>query len=333
MREATEAPVLQVEGLRTVFETPGGMVTAVSDMDLSVHAGETVAVVGESGSGKSAFAYSIIRLVQPPGRVAAGRILLGGRDILPMEEAAMRDIRGREMAMVFQEPSTSLNPLMPVGAQVAEAILLHEKGVTRAQARARTLDLLRLVGIPAPERRVDEYPHQLSGGMRQRIVIAMALACRPALLLADEPTTALDVTVQAQVLDLIDRLKAELGMGVVLITHDLGLVADHAQRVAVIYAGRKVEEGPAEEVLSDPAHPYTRALLACRPDPWQDAAQPLVEIPGVVPPPLARPPGCAFAPRCALAEPACQEVIPALDPIGPGRQVACLVASRERAAE
>ncbi|SHJ74832.1 oligopeptide transport system ATP-binding protein [Roseomonas rosea] len=325
-------PVLRVEGLRTVFETPRGTVTAVADMDLSVHAGETVAVVGESGSGKSAFAYSIIRLVQSPGRVAAGRVVLGGRDILPLDEDAMRDIRGREMAMVFQEPSTSLNPLMPVGAQIAESILLHEKGVTKAQARTRTLDLLRLVGIPAPERRVDEYPHQLSGGMRQRIVIAMALACRPALLLADEPTTALDVTVQAQVLDLIDGLKAELGMGVVLITHDLGLVADHAQRVAVVYAGRKVEEGPVEQVLADPTHPYTRALLACRPDPWQDVSEPLVEIPGVVPPPLALPPGCAFAPRCVRAEPACSEIRPTLDAIGPGRQVACLVASRERAA-
>ena len=328
----TGQPVLQVRGLSTVFETPRGRITAVADMDLTVHAGETVAVVGESGSGKSAFAYSIIRLVQAPGKVVGGHVVLGGRDILPLDEAAMRDIRGREMAMVFQEPSTSLNPLMPVGVQIAEAILLHEKGVTRTQARARTLDLLRLVGIPAPERRLDEYPHQLSGGMRQRIVIAIALACRPALLLADEPTTALDVTVQAQVLDLIDGLKAELGMGVVLITHDLGLVADHAQRVAVVYAGRKVEEGPVEAVLSDPAHPYTRALLACRPDPWQDVSEPLVEIPGVVPPPLALPPGCAFAPRCTRAEPACSETRPALDPIGPGRQVACLVASRERAA-
>ncbi|WP_160121851.1 ABC transporter ATP-binding protein [Rhodovarius lipocyclicus] len=322
--------VLRVTGLRTEFRTPRGVIAAVADMDLVVHGGETVAVVGESGSGKSAFAYSIMRLIDPPGRLAAGRIEIGGRDIMALDEPAMRQVRGREISMVFQEPSTSLNPLMPVGAQIAESILLHEAGVSAAQARARTLDLLRLVGIPAPERRIDEFPHQLSGGMRQRVVIAMALACRPALLLADEPTTALDVTVQAQVLDLIDRLKEELGMGVVLITHDLGLVAEHAQRVAVVYAGRKVEEGPAEQVLADPAHPYTAALLACRPDPWQESDAPLLEIPGVVPALAAMPPGCAFAPRCARAEPVCAETRPELEAVSAGRLVACHVARRER---
>ena len=322
--------VLRVTGLRTEFRTPRGVIAAVADMDLVVHGGETVAVVGESGSGKSAFAYSVMRLIDPPGRLAAGRIEIGGRDIMALDEPAMRQVRGREISMVFQEPSTSLNPLMPVGAQIAESILLHEAGVSAAQARARTLDLLRLVGIPAPERRIDEFPHQLSGGMRQRVVIAMALACRPALLLADEPTTALDVTVQAQVLDLIDRLKEELGMGVVLITHDLGLVAEHAQRVAVVYAGRKVEEGPAEQVLADPAHPYTAALLACRPDPWQESDAPLLEIPGVVPSLAAMPPGCAFAPRCARAEPVCAGTRPELEAVSAGRLVACHVARRER---
>jgi oligopeptide/dipeptide ABC transporter ATP-binding protein len=326
----TGPEVLRVTGLRTEFRTPRGVIAAVADMDLVVHAGETVAVVGESGSGKSAFAYSVMRLIDAPGRVAAGRVEVGGQDVMALDEPAMRQVRGRDMAMVFQEPSTSLNPLMPVGAQIAESITLHEAGVSRAEARARVLDLLRLVGIPAPERRIDEFPHQLSGGMRQRVVIAMALACRPSLLLADEPTTALDVTVQAQVLDLIDRLKEELGMGVVLITHDLGLVAEHAQRVAVVYAGRKVEEGPAHQVLADPAHPYTAALLACRPDPWQESDAPLTEIAGVVPQLWAMPPGCAFAPRCARAEPACTEARPELEALEAGRLVACHVARRER---
>ncbi|WP_299453470.1 ABC transporter ATP-binding protein [uncultured Pigmentiphaga sp.] len=327
-----DMPVLQVEGLRTIFDTAAGPLVAVDGMDLVVRAGETVAVVGESGSGKSALAYSIIRLVQPPGRIAAGRILLRGRDILPLPEAEMRALRGRDLAMVFQEPSTSLNPLMPVGEQVAEAILLHESGISRREARERALDLFRLVGIPAPERRLDEYPHQLSGGMRQRVVIAMALACHPALLLADEPTTALDVTVQAQVLDLIGDLKRRFGMGVLLITHDLGLVADHAERVAVVYAGRKVEEGPTKAVLADPSHPYTRALLLCRPDPWRAADEPLVEIPGVVPPATELPAGCAFAPRCPIAELACTQRRPELTSVGPGRVAACHVAARRREA-
>jgi len=314
--------ILEIVGLTSVFDTKSGPAAAVDGVDLVLRRGETLAVVGESGSGKSALALSVMRLLRWPGRVVAGSVRLNGRDLMALDERSMQAVRGRELAMVFQEPSTSLNPLMPVGAQVAEPLSEHGIATGRA-AWDRAVALLRRVGIPAAEARALDYPHQLSGGMRQRVAIAMALACGPAVLLADEPTTALDVTVQAQVLHLLDTLKLEFGMGVVLITHDLGVVADHAQHVAVMYAGRLVETGPAEAVIGHPLHPYTRGLLACRPRPTLDGARmPLLEIGGMVPALTALPPGCAFADRCAHVQPACRIAVPRLEALGVV-QVAC----------
>ncbi len=322
------APLLALEGLTAVFDTKAGQVRAVDGIDLVLQRGTTVALVGESGSGKSALALAILQLLRPPGRILSGGVRLAGRDLMRLSEHEMREVRGKEIGIIFQEPATSLNPLMPVGRQIAEAITEHED-VARETADSRAVALLRHVGIPAPEQRFRDYPHQLSGGMRQRIAIAMAIACRPAVLLADEPTTALDVTVQAQVLALLDLLKAEFGLGVLLITHDLGVVADHAQSVAVMYAGRIVEQGTTDQVIGNPMHPYTQGLLACRPRfGGTEAGRPLPEIAGTVPPLHALPPGCAFAARCAKAEPACRETRPLLLPIE-GRRVACLVAQRD----
>ncbi len=327
MRTSDEI-VLDVRGLTTVFEVPNARIAAVDDVSLTVRRGETLAIVGESGSGKSVLAFSIMGLVSRPGRIVAGQILLSGRDLAALDEEALRTVRGRDLAIIFQEPSTSLNPLMTVGRQVAEAILEHEPETPYEAAMERVVERFRLVGIPAPELRVHEYPHQLSGGMRQRVMIAMALACGPALLLADEPTTALDVTVQAQVLNLIDNLKARFGMAVVLITHDLGIVADYANRVAVMYAGRKVEEGPTVTILTRPAHPYTQALLACRPDVLRALeGKPLLEIPGVVPPLDRLPAGCAFADRCSRVQDICWTRPPELTDMAPGHRAACFVAA------
>lgn len=321
-------PLLTLERLTAVFDTKVGAVRAVDNVDLVLRQGETVALVGESGSGKSALAMAALRLLRPPGRIAGGAVRLAGRDLVALPERDMRRVRGKEIAIVFQEPATSLNPLMVVGRQIAEAITEHED-VCYADAKARTIVLLRHVGIPAPEQRFGDYPHQMSGGMRQRVAIAMALACRPAVLLADEPTTALDVTVQAQVLALLERLKMESGMGVLLITHDLGIVADHAQSVAVMYAGRIVEQGRADQVIGHPLHPYTQGLLACRPQfGAAEAGQPLPEIAGTVPSLTSLPSGCTFAARCVRAEPDCYVTRPSLMPIG-DRRVACLVAQRE----
>jgi oligopeptide/dipeptide ABC transporter ATP-binding protein len=321
---SSDDKVLEVRGLTTEFVLSASRFTAVNDVSLEVRRGETLAIVGESGSGKSMLAFSIMGLVDRPGRISAGEILLSGRNLAQLDDEEMRHVRGRDLSIIFQEPSTSLNPLMNVGRQVAEAILEHERDVTSAQATSRVVDLFRLVGIPAPELRVRDYPHQLSGGMRQRVMIAMALACRPALLLADEPTTALDVTVQAQVLALIDDLQAKFGMGVILITHDLGVVADHADRVMVMYAGSKVEEGTIVEILDRPAHPYTRALLACRPDISRalDGAE-LIEIPGVVPSLDRLPPGCAFADRCRYVQGVCRSEKPPFTEVGGGHSAAC----------
>ncbi|HUA76075.1 MAG TPA: ABC transporter ATP-binding protein [Acetobacteraceae bacterium] len=327
----TETPLLRVEGLRTIFRTPEGEARAVDGISFDLHRGETLALVGESGSGKSVTSLSIMRLFpEPPGRIAGGRILFRSRngivsDLARAGERQMRALRGAEIGMIFQEPMTSLNPLLTIGEQVAEGLRRHA-GLGRREAAARAVALLARVGIAASERRAHDYPHQFSGGMRQRAMIAIALACSPSLLIADEPTTALDVTIQGQILALIRSLQAEIGMGVLFVTHDLGVVAEVADRVAVMYAGRIVETGPVRALFARPRHPYTRALLASLPriEPDETREAELQPIPGQVPSPLALPPGCAFAARCPLARPICEETLPALTATGEGGLVACV---------
>ena len=315
------APLLQVDGLRTHFDTLAGRVRSVDGVSFTVNAGETLGIVGESSCGKSVTALSILRLVPtPPGR-HAGAVRYRGVDLLALSEPQMRRIRGNRISMIFQEPMTSLNPVMTVGAQIAESVRQHQR-VSRAEAMARAVEMIRLVQIPEPARRANEYPHQLSGGMRQRVMIALALACRPELLIADEPTTALDVTIQAQILDLVKRLQQELGMGVIMITHDLGVVAESCDRVVVMYAGRKVEEAPVVELFDRPLHPYTRALMASMPAMNTRAAR-LTEIPGMVPSPHELGAGCAFAARCTFAREQCRQAMPALADQGGGHAVAC----------
>ena len=325
----TGAPLLAVSGLRTSFRTPNGDFAAVDGVDLAVPRGRTLGIVGESGCGKSVLSLSVMGLVPRPGRIAAGQVLLEGQDLLTLKPAAMRHIRGGEVAMIFQEPMTSLNPVHPIGAQITEAMRAHDPGAT--DLRARAIAALARVRIPAPERRFEEYPHQLSGGMRQRVMIAMALACAPKLLIADEPTTALDVTVQAQILDLLRDLQAETGMSIILITHDLGVVAEMADEVAVMYAGRVVERAAARDLFEDPQHPYTLGLLGSVPRLDEDRPR-LLAIEGTVPPPFALPPGCRFAPRCPFAVAACEAAPPPLREISPGHHVACLRAPVELAA-
>ncbi len=327
MSEALPAEtVLDVKNLQTVFFTNSGLFRAVDDVSFAVRRGETLAIVGESGCGKSVSALSIMRLVpDPPGRIVGGSVMLEGTDLLKLDDAAMRGIRGNRISMIFQEPMTSLNPVMRIGDQIIEAVRLHQK-VSSKEAWKQAVDMLRLVRIPEPERRAHEYPHQLSGGMRQRAMIAMALACRPALLIADEPTTALDVTIQAQILALIVDLQQRLGTGLILITHDLGVVAQTAQRVIVMYAGKKVEEATVEELFETPLHPYTRGLMASIPAvPLPDAKADvrLVEIPGMVPSLTKLPPGCAFAPRCKLAVERCRQEYPPLDEVKRDHWAAC----------
>ena len=321
-----EETVLDVKNLQTVFFTNSGLFRAVDDVSFTVRRGETLAIVGESGCGKSVTALSIMRLVpDPPGRIVGGSVTLDGIDLLGLDEAEMRKIRGDRISMIFQEPMTSLNPVMRIGDQITEAVRLHRQ-MSRKEATAKAVEMLRLVKIPEAERRAQEYPHQLSGGMRQRAMIAMALACRPALLIADEPTTALDVTIQAQILALILELQKELGMGLVLITHDLGVVAQTAQRVIVMYAGRKVEEADVETLFASPRHPYTRGLMASipsLPSLSTNADAPLVEIPGMVPSLTNLPKGCAFAPRCELAIGRCREEYPPLQAWGENHLAAC----------
>ncbi len=315
-------PVLDVAHLTTEFYTPDGIGRAVDDVSFGVRAGETLGIVGESGCGKSVTALSILGLVpSPPGRVVAGSALLGDRDLVRMPDRELADVRGNEIAMVFQEPMTSLNPVLTIGYQVGEALRRHE-GLSRRAARRRAAEMLDLVRIPEPGRRIHEYPHQLSGGMRQRAMIAMALACRPKVLIADEPTTALDVTIQAQVLDLIRDLQAELGTAVILITHDLGVIAETAQRVIVMYAGRTVEEADVGQLFAAPMHPYTRGLLASVPQLDSGLAR-LAEIPGVVPALAAMPSGCAFAPRCPNADDRCRAEAPSFETHAAGHRVAC----------
>ncbi len=327
------APLLRIEGLRTVFPAPHPALpplAAVDGVDLAVGRGRTLGIVGESGCGKSMLSLSLMRLVPVLGRIAAGRILFGGEDLATLPISAMRRLRGKRIAMIFQEPMSSLNPLRSIGAQIAEAIRTHDRTASDQALRAAGIEALRRVRIPAPERRIDDHPHQMSGGMRQRVMIAMALSCAPDLLIADEPTTALDVTVQAQILDLLQELQAETGMAIILITHDLGVVARMADEVAVMYAGRIVEQAPAASLFDDPQHPYTLGLLGSMP---RIEAKPgrLLAIEGMVPPPFALPPGCRFQPRCVFASAACGNAPPPLRDIAPGHRVACLHAPVEEA--
>ena len=322
--------VLDVKNLQTVFFTNSGLFRAVDDVSFSVRRGETLAIVGESGCGKSVTALSVMRLVpDPPGRVIGGSVTLEGTDLLGLGEAEMRKIRGNRISMIFQEPMTSLNPVMRIGDQITEVLRLH-RDMTSKETWAKAVEMLRLVRIPEPERRAQEYPHQLSGGMRQRAMIAMALACNPRVLIADEPTTALDVTIQAQILDLILDLQKKLGTAVVLITHDLAVVAETAQRVIVMYAGKKVEEADVEELFGAPLHPYTHGLLASIPHLEIIAGETaavngrLKEIPGMVPALTNLPPGCSFAPRCPLVVDACRAEQPPLVEVEPGHRAACI---------
>ncbi len=323
--------LVEVRNLRTHFFTEDGVVPAVDGVNLHVNKGETLGIVGESGCGKSVTSLSVMRLIpNPPGKITGGELLFGGRDLLRLPESEMRRIRGNEIAMIFQEPMSSLNPVFTIGDQIAEAIELHQ-GLSHREAIARAIEMLRLVGIPVPERRVHEYPHQLSGGMRQRVMIAMALSCNPKLLIADEPTTALDVTIQAQILELMKKLRQELGMAIMLITHDLGVVAEMCERVVVMYAGRVVEEGDVISIFKDPLHPYTEGLLQSVPR-LDESRERLHVIAGVVPNPLHMPGGCRFHPRCPYTIDLCRTDEPKLEPAGSGRAVACWVASDRLAA-
>jgi oligopeptide/dipeptide ABC transporter ATP-binding protein len=320
----TDEPLLSIRDLVTEFATPDGVVHAVDGVSYDVHPGETVGVVGESGSGKSVTVMSILGLIpQPPGRIVGGEVWFDGRDLLQLPPKELRKVRGKDVAMIFQDPMNALTPAYTVGEQIAEAVILHER-VSKAEARARALGLLREVGIPAAERRLDAYPHQLSGGMSQRVMIAMALACGPRLLVADEPTTALDVTIQAQVLDLLRQIQAERGTSILLITHDLGVVAEMADEVVVMYGGRVVETGSVDEIFHSPRHPYTLGLLSSLPRPNQDVAR-LEPIRGNPPSLINLPSGCSFHPRCHLGEGRvrCRTEVPPLYDVGPGRASAC----------
>jgi peptide/nickel transport system ATP-binding protein len=320
------APILQVEDLRVEFDTSQGRVTVIDGLSFALAGGETLCIVGESGCGKSMTALAVMGLVpRPTGHVTGGRILFEGEDLRQARDSRLRELRGNRLSMIFQEPMSSLNPVFTVGDQIGEALRLHQ-GMNARQARERTIEMLRAVHIPEPHKRVDEFPHQFSGGMRQRVMIAMALACEPAVLIADEPTTALDVTVQAQIFDLLAELRSRKSTSIILITHDMGAVAEMADRVIVMYAGRKVEEGTVETILDAPAHPYTRGLLACRPQlviGEVPARRALTEIPGVVPPMNRLGPGCAFAPRCPQAGERCGAERPPVRTLVAGHAAAC----------
>jgi peptide/nickel transport system ATP-binding protein len=331
---AADAPVLAVEGLKTFFFTRLGILKAVDDVSFALGRRETLAIVGESGCGKSMTALSIMRLVpDPPGRIVGGAVVLDGRDLLKLDEGEMRAVRGNEISMIFQEPMTSLNPVLTIGSQISETLRLHQD-LSKSAAAEKAVDMLARVRIPEPAQRAHEYPHQLSGGMRQRAMIAMALACNPKVLIADEPTTALDVTIQAQILDLILALQQEFDTAVILITHDLAVVAETARRVIVMYAGRKVEEADVETLFEEPLHPYTSGLLASIPRLISmgggptDASGRLLEIPGIVPPLHHLPAGCAFAPRCPYADSTCRAEAPPLEKKRPRHWAACWHAER-----
>ena len=328
-----EPPLLELRELRTYFDTEDGTVKAVDGVSLSIGRGETLGIVGESGCGKSVTAFSIMRLIpDPPGRIAGGQILFDGLDIVSLPEREMRKLRGNRMSMIFQEPMSSLNPVYTVGDQIMEAITLHQ-GKSPADAREIAIDMLRQVGIPAPEKRIDNYPHEMSGGMKQRVMIAMALVCRPALLIADEPTTALDVTIQAQILDILRRLQKEYGMSIWFITHDLGVVAEMAHHVAVMYASKVVEYSDVQTLYKKPLHPYTLGLFKSLPQTGggkgPDGNKKRLEtIPGAVPNPLEFPPGCKFNNRCPYAIEDCKRIEPQLFEVEPGHLVSCLRVER-----
>ncbi len=319
--------MLEIKGLKTHFKTDDGWLHAVDGVDMTLDAGETLCVVGESGCGKSVTAKTVMKLIDmPPGKIVAGQVLWQGRDLVPLSPQEMQSIRAKEIAIIFQEPMTSLNPVFTVGEQIAESLRLHE-GLSHKDAMDRAVEMLRLVRIPTPERRIKDYPHQFSGGMRQRVMIAIALACKPKLLIADEPTTALDVTIQAQILDLMAELKSTMGMAVMLITHAMGVVAEVAQRVVVMYAGKVVEEATVEELFANPRHPYTQGLI--RSIPRIDLAAThktrLEAIPGTVPKLIEPAEGCRFAGRCRHATPACSTATPPLREVSPGHKVACIL--------
>jgi peptide/nickel transport system ATP-binding protein len=321
-------PLLDIQGLKTHFKTDDGWLHAVDGVDIAIDAGQTVCVVGESGCGKSVTAKTVMKLIDmPPGKIVAGRVMWQGRDLVPLAADEMRKIRAKEIAIIFQEPMTSLNPVYTIGDQIAESVRLHE-GLSKAESINRAIEMLKLVNIPTPERRVKDYPHQFSGGMRQRVMIAIALACNPKLLIADEPTTALDVTIQAQILDLMQDLKDRLGMAVMLITHAMGVVAEVAQKVVVMYAGKVVEEATVEELFANPKHPYTQGLI--RSIPRIDLAAThkvrLEAIPGTVPKLIEPAEGCRFAARCKFAEASCSTATPPLRELSPGHKVACFLA-------
>ncbi len=317
-----QKPALRIQGLKTYFYTDAGVARAVDDVSLDIPAGKTLALVGESGCGKSVTALSILRLVpRPPGRIVGGKVMLDGQDLLGISERAMRSIRGNRISMIFQEPMTSLNPVFRVGRQIAAILTLH-RGLSRADARAAAIDLLDKVGIPSPEQRVDDYPHQMSGGMRQRAMIAMALACDPELLIADEPTTALDVTIQAQILDLLRNLQQQRGMAIMLITHDLGVVAETADEVAIMYAGKIVEQAAVSDLFAHPRHPYTLGLFGSLPK-LGARRERLKTIPGQVPAATDFPQGCRFHPRCHYAMDTCAQQEPPLEDVAPGHRAAC----------
>lgn len=316
--------LLEVQNLKTRFKTDDGSFFAVDDVSFSVKKGQTLGIVGESGCGKSVTSLSIMRLIQKPGLIDSGKVLFKGQNLLDLPEDKMREIRGNEIAMIFQEPMTSLNPVYTIGDQIEEAILLHQKELNKQQARERAIEMLRLVGIPAPEKRFFEYPHQLSGGMRQRVMIAMAISCNPELLIADEPTTALDVTIQAQILDLMRKLQKDFGAGMILITHDLGVVAEMCQEVAVMYAGRVVEYGTVEDIFYRPKHPYTKGLLDSIPHfETGHKLEKLQTIKGMVPSLYNLPKGCRFADRCPYVQNDCREAYPSLENLRSIHKVAC----------
>ena len=324
----TLEPLLDVRGLVTEFHSSEGVFKAVDGVSFSVARGETLGIVGESGCGKSVTSLSVMGLIpRPPGKIPAGEIVFEGRDLLTLSSRQMRDVRGNDISMIFQEPMTSLNPVYTVGQQIMEGILLHED-ISEAEARERAIEMLRLVRIPSPEGRVDDYPHQMSGGMRQRVMIAMALACNPKLLIADEPTTALDVTIQAQILDLMRDLRERTGTAIMLITHDLGVIAELADRVVVMYAGKVVEEARVGDLFTDPQHPYTLGLLGSIPKMDVDEVR-LATIEGSVPNPYNMPAGCKFNPRCPFADDKCRQEVPALIEVKPGHKVACWKAPLE----
>jgi oligopeptide/dipeptide ABC transporter ATP-binding protein len=315
-------PLLSVKNLKTTFRSDDGIVSAVNGLSFSVEAGSTLGIVGESGSGKSVTALSIMRLVpQPQGKIETGEIFFKGHDLLKKSDAEMRAIRGHEIAMIFQDPMTSLNPVLTVGDQIAEATRLH-LGLSKKDALDKAVEMLRVVRLPVPEKRIRDYPHQFSGGMRQRIAIAIALICGPGLLIADEPTTALDVTVQAGIIGLLDRLRKDVGLSVLLITHDLGVMSSIADVISVMYAGRIVESGATRDVIQNARHPYTRGLLDALPHPEETGERPLVAIPGQPPSARERPPGCAFHPRCSFALESCRTEVPPLIDVG-SRLLAC----------